>query len=386
MVMSTVNLPINILASDFDDGVEISVEDENEDAPEVVDSEEALNEKDGDSSESDNRESFEENEKVEENAENNTFSEFTDGTDFSDGEDLDISDSRAVGNNEGFTPRTTAPGKSKYYYSDNPFQKNGYGMWDKNGNEQGNCTAYAWGRAYEILGTQPNLGRNNAGSWWNYNKNNNYYEYGSAPKIGAVAVWDKYDNDTGHVAVVEAIDGNNVTISESHWKSTFFDTRTIKADSSNYLTKMRFLGYIYVYNGNINPEPTNGIRSYGFDAPSNGEKIIGSTFLFQGWVDASKEINSITCSVNGGSKYITTNLYKREDVPNATAFRAEISSGILNMGDNRVAVCVNFQDNTGVVVEERTVNRGLEGIGSYGFDAPSNGDEITGDTFLFQGW
>ena len=36
MVMSTVNLPTNILASDFGDGVEISVEDENEDAPEVV--------------------------------------------------------------------------------------------------------------------------------------------------------------------------------------------------------------------------------------------------------------------------------------------------------------------------------------------------------------
>ena len=36
LVMSTVNLPTNILASDFGDGVEISVEDENEDAPEVV--------------------------------------------------------------------------------------------------------------------------------------------------------------------------------------------------------------------------------------------------------------------------------------------------------------------------------------------------------------
>ena len=36
MVMSTVTLPTNILASDFGDGVEISVEDENEDAPEVV--------------------------------------------------------------------------------------------------------------------------------------------------------------------------------------------------------------------------------------------------------------------------------------------------------------------------------------------------------------
>ena len=36
MVMSTVNLPTDILASDFDDGVEISVEDENEDQLEVV--------------------------------------------------------------------------------------------------------------------------------------------------------------------------------------------------------------------------------------------------------------------------------------------------------------------------------------------------------------
>ena len=274
MVMSTVNLPTDILASDFDDGVEISVEDENEDAPEVVDSEEALNEKDGDSLELDDNEFLEENIKAEE-AENNTFSEFTDGTDFSDGEDLDISETQAVGNNEGFTPRTTAPGKSKYYYSDNPFQKNGYGMWDKNGNEQGNCTAYAWGRAYEILGTQPKLGRNNAGSWWNYNKNNKFYEYGSAPKIGAVAVWDKYNNDTGHVAVVESIDGNNVTISESHWKSTFFDTRTIRADSSNYLTKMRFLGYIYVYNGNTNiPDPSISGTYWGSTTDSTFRPVI----------------------------------------------------------------------------------------------------------------
>ena len=36
MVMSTVNLPTNILASDFGDGVEISVEDEKDDAREVV--------------------------------------------------------------------------------------------------------------------------------------------------------------------------------------------------------------------------------------------------------------------------------------------------------------------------------------------------------------
>ena len=139
----------------------------------------------------------------------------------------------------GFTPRTTAPDSSNaYYYSANPFYQSGYGM--------PNCTCYAYGRAYELLGSRPSLSTGNAGKWWWYNKNNGIYSYGSTPKLGAIACWDKYDQNQGHVAVVEAIDGNSVTISESHYKSTFFDTRTISANSSNYLTSMRFLGYIYI--------------------------------------------------------------------------------------------------------------------------------------------
>lgn len=39
LVMPTVNLPIDVLASDFEDGVEISVEDENETVPEVTENE-----------------------------------------------------------------------------------------------------------------------------------------------------------------------------------------------------------------------------------------------------------------------------------------------------------------------------------------------------------
>lgn len=38
-MMSTVNLPIDVLASDFEDGVEISLEDENETVPEVTEDE-----------------------------------------------------------------------------------------------------------------------------------------------------------------------------------------------------------------------------------------------------------------------------------------------------------------------------------------------------------
>ena len=145
-----------------------------------------------------------------------------------------------------FTPRTTAPDSSNAnYYSSNPFYQSGYGM--------PNCTCYAYGRAYELLGSKPRLSTGNAGYWWWYNKNNGIYSYGSTPKLGAIACWDKYDQNQGHVAVVEAIDGNTVTISELHYRSTFFDTRTITANSSNYLTSMRFLGYIYIGDFDTNP-------------------------------------------------------------------------------------------------------------------------------------
>ena len=69
-----------------------------------------------------------------------------------------------------FTPRLTAPdGSNKYYYDSNynVFQKYGYGL--------PNCTAYAYGRAYEILGTEPKLSWNGASRWYGYNQENNYF-------------------------------------------------------------------------------------------------------------------------------------------------------------------------------------------------------------------
>ena len=49
-----------------------------------------------------------------------------------------------------YVPRMSAPSRSsKYYTSGNPYYTTGYGM--------PNCTCYAWGRAYEILGKKPNL-------------------------------------------------------------------------------------------------------------------------------------------------------------------------------------------------------------------------------------
>lgn len=145
----------------------------------------------------------------------------------------------------GFSARLTAPtSDNAYYYANNQFYQWGYGM--------PNCTCYAYGRAYEILGSKPNLCTKNAGAWWSYNVTNGFYPYGQTPKLGAIAVWDKYDDNQGHVAVVEEINGSQVTISESHYSGAFFDTKTIKADSSDYLKSYRFRGYIYI----IGNEPT----------------------------------------------------------------------------------------------------------------------------------
>ena len=101
-----------------------------------------------------------------------------------------------------FSPRLSAPSSSnKYYYSNlNVFYKYGYGM--------PNCTAYAFGRIYELNGSRPNLCTGNAEMWYDYNKSHNYYPYGSTPKLGAVAVW--VHPGGGHVAVVEKIENNTV--------------------------------------------------------------------------------------------------------------------------------------------------------------------------------
>lgn len=145
-----------------------------------------------------------------------------------------------------FSPRTTAPSyDNQYYYSNlNYYYSIGYGM--------PNCTAYAYGRAYEILGSKPNLCSNNAGEWWFYNQTYNYYPSGLEPALGAIACW--WDGGwsgtrTGHVAVVEGINGDTVVTSNSGYNSTNFwiQNRNKNSMSYDYNGKTyQFLGYIYI--------------------------------------------------------------------------------------------------------------------------------------------
>ena len=144
-----------------------------------------------------------------------------------------------------FSPRYEAPSYSNaYYYSDkNLYYSAGYGM--------PNCTAYAYGRAYEILGHEPNLCPYNAELWYGWNQSNGYYNYGQQPAIGAIACWS-YPYGGGHVAVVEDIDSNgNLTLSNSAWSGIEFYLTYADASEATYnpggSSWWNFQGYIYVY-------------------------------------------------------------------------------------------------------------------------------------------
>lgn len=140
-----------------------------------------------------------------------------------------------------FSPRLSAPSLSnKYYYSNlNVFYKYNYGM--------PNCTAYAYGRAYEILGSEPKLSRNNAEQWYGYNKANGYYKYGQTPKVGAIACWS-YSYGGGHVAVVEKVENGVITLSNSAYSGDNFyiSTASISDPKVGGNKGWNFQGYIYL--------------------------------------------------------------------------------------------------------------------------------------------
>lgn len=146
-------------------------------------------------------------------------------------------------NANNFTPRLTEPESTNHFYysNDNIFYASGYGM--------PNCTAYAYGRAYELLGTKPDLCSGNAEDWYDYNKSHHYYAYGHTARLGAIAVWSHPGG--GHVAVVEKIEDGQITFSNSAYGRSdlnFYLTTVSESDeNANYNDSWTLLGYIYVY-------------------------------------------------------------------------------------------------------------------------------------------
>ena len=141
-----------------------------------------------------------------------------------------------------FTPRLEAPSYSNKYFYDgnyNIYQSAGYGI--------PNCTAYAYGRAYEILGKEPKLSWYSAETWFGYNLSGGYYDYGYTPKLGAIACWEY--GYGGHVAVVEQINADgSMILSNSEWGGREFYLTYANVNDSNPggNSWWNFQGYIYI--------------------------------------------------------------------------------------------------------------------------------------------
>lgn len=158
-----------------------------------------------------------------------------------------------------YKKRTKQPAKDNKYYNSNinPFVSAGYGMFQNNGN----CTAYAYGRFYELTGTKPKLSTANAENWY---KKKDGYKRGSDPKLGAVICWRKGEvgngkDGAGHVGIVEEIKKNgDIVISNSGWKSFIFKTRTLKKSNNYKISGLTFQGFIYnpIEFGEDKPEAT----------------------------------------------------------------------------------------------------------------------------------
>lgn len=224
---------------------------------------------------------------------------------------VSVTSSRAAST---FTARTTAPtSDNKYYYSNiNPFYACGYGM--------PNCTAYAYGRAYELLGSAPKLCTSSAHKWYDYNKDGGYYKYGSEPALGAIACWSR--GSSGHVAVVEAISGSNITISESHYNGRNFDTVVLtKGNESSYAGA--FQGYIYVLgNGSTSNNTSDNTSNNVVTTKTDFQKVVES----RGYPIGNYTTNTGSSNLNMRSG-AGTGYSRIASVPNGTTLYVSKISG-----------------------------------------------------------
>lgn len=149
-----------------------------------------------------------------------------------------------------YVPRLNSDGMylNPKWYSQNPFYQSSVGL--------PNCTCYCWGRFWEISDPQniginrPNLSLGNGKQWWDYNKDNNIYDYGQTPKLGAILCFAPPDGSTryGHVATVEQIFSDHIVTSNSDYDGRYFYTETLYPDGNGKYHHDIYTSQGFIYN------------------------------------------------------------------------------------------------------------------------------------------
>lgn len=155
------------------------------------------------------------------------------------------------------------------YSPDNLYTSNYYQAGGSTYDPMPNCTRYAYGRWWALLGAEPTFMRNlwNGEDWWTRAPSN--VQRGSTPKLGAIACFkDGPYSGLGHVAVVERIysDGH-VIFSNSAWHGSMFYKRCGTPQNNyhdggyglyGFETAYIFQGFLYCpedFDPEIDPQP-----------------------------------------------------------------------------------------------------------------------------------
>ena len=253
-----------------------------------------------------------------------------------------------------FTPRFEEPSYDNPYYNStlNVFSAAGYGL--------PNCTAYAWGRAYEITGVRPKLSTGNAENWFPYNQSTGAYDYGWTPRLGAIACW-AYPGGGGHVAVVEQIDSDGTMyLSNSAWSARYGSCPSFYITEANIYDSNPggsswwiFQGYIYVIDTpDVVVKPTDDDNHGSADYETGYYRTEANYLNLRSGAGTS---NSIVASIPNGTELKVTAIKSTgSNVWGETSYKGRAGWAALNYCTYLKALDDDDDDNDNPTEEETT--------------------------------
>lgn len=227
---------------------------------------------------------------------------------------------------------------SEAYGGLNPFGELGQANAKCLGDTLPNCTSYAWGRFYEILGSKPALYTGKVEQWYTYTSDG--YQRGQEPRLGAIMCWSGNSaanidgqGGNGHVAIVEKINSDgSIRTSESAFGDSryWWTTDRSKGSDGNWGQTAAYTFQGFIYCPNVATVGTSGIVG---DYVSKSQVVSKNAYLKQ----SEKEINARYIWNYLGSKGWTINAVagllgnlESESTLSPTLWQSRIEGSIIN--------------------------------------------------------
>ena len=194
------------------------------------------------------------------------------------------------------------------------------------------CAWFASARVKELTGQGNTIF--SGWAWYNTQYGNYGFSRGSVPKSKSLAC---YGN---HVAVVEAVNGDTVTVSQGGMSGLSDAAHGYCVISTMSRSKLEsqggcgtFYGYVYMNASEPNPQPTK--FECCLDYPKANADYVDSVYI-AGWVKVPSGCTNVTGWCNGNAFDIP--LHDRSDVPNGKGFHGYIPASFLKNGTNTLDI------------------------------------------------